>query len=436
MGVARPQRRRARREEVDPAALALIARHGAEILAAARRYSASLDDAEDAYQRALEILLTKAPPREPPRLAAWMHTVTKHEAMAVRRARDRLLGAELPARDGEAAGLDSLPGERPGPVERAERREGATHDQAERYERLRLGAEAMKRLKPQEIRCLLLKAEGYSYKEICEITGWTYTKVNRCLTEGRRAFLERVAGIEGGVECERLAPLVSLLADGELTAEELRMLRPHLRSCLACRARLREYRAAPERVAALVPAAALAGGAAGAGDTSLLRGLVESLIGATGDRAAALGERVHAATELATAQKAAAVAAAAAAVAGGGVGVDQLGRHGASARDRPAEVRQAAGEQPKPPGPRPPTQTAPASSDPAASDPAPSEPAPNSAPQPAPPPPPEPAPDPTNEFTPAPAPAAASPEPPPSPEGLAPGGAAARGSAGGGEFGP
>jgi hypothetical protein len=42
--------------------------------------------------------------------------------------------------------------------------------------------------------------------------------VNRCLTEGRRAFLERVAGIEGGIECERLAPLVSLLADGELSA--------------------------------------------------------------------------------------------------------------------------------------------------------------------------------------------------------------------------
>ena len=84
-------------------------------------------------------------------------------------------------------------------------------------------------------------------------------KVNRCLTEGRRAFLERVAGIEGGSECERLAPLVSLLADGELSADELRLLRPHLKSCLACRARLREYRAAPARVAALVPPVALAG---------------------------------------------------------------------------------------------------------------------------------------------------------------------------------
>ena len=56
----------------------------------------------------------------------------------------------------------------------------------------------MRRLKPQEVRCLLLKAEGYSYNEICRITGWTYTKVNRCLTEGRRAFLDRLAGIQAG----------------------------------------------------------------------------------------------------------------------------------------------------------------------------------------------------------------------------------------------
>ena len=103
----------------------------------------------------------------------------------------------------------------------------------------------MKQLKPQEIRALLLKAEGYSYKQIQEITGWTYTKVNRCLTEGRKAFLERVAGIEAGSECERLAPLLSRLVDGEANAEDLAALRPHIRTCLSCRAALREYRSAP-----------------------------------------------------------------------------------------------------------------------------------------------------------------------------------------------
>ena len=37
--------------------------------------------------------------------------------------------------------------------------EGRTDDRAERYERLRIAAEALAGLKPQEIRCLLLKAE-------------------------------------------------------------------------------------------------------------------------------------------------------------------------------------------------------------------------------------------------------------------------------------
>jgi RNA polymerase sigma factor (sigma-70 family) len=184
--------------EIRPAALRLLERHAAQILAIARRYSTTPQDAEDAYQRALVILLTKAPTSDEADLLPWLKTVVKHEAFAIRRQRER---ATPTTDDGEV--LDS-PGS-----------EAATHEQAERYERLRLGAEALRRLKPQEVRCLLLRAQGYSYREICRLTGWTYTKVNRCLTEGRRALLERVARIEAGGECERLAPVLSALADGE-----------------------------------------------------------------------------------------------------------------------------------------------------------------------------------------------------------------------------
>jgi RNA polymerase sigma factor (sigma-70 family) len=409
MGAARRERRRARRDEIDPAALSLIARHGAQVLATARRYSASLEDAEDAYQRALEILLTKAPTTREEELVPWLKTVVKHEAFAIRRQRER----HTPTTDdGELAERTTA--------------DAATHDQAERWERLRLGAEAMGKLKPQEIRCLLLKAEGYSYKEICEVTGWSYTKVNRCLTEGRRAFLERVAGIEGGSECERLAPLVSLLADGELSSEELRLLRPHLKSCLACRARLREYRAAPQRVAALVPPLALAAGGADAGP---LRSLLESLIGATSDRAAALGERLHAAGELATGTKVAAVAASAAAIAGGGTTVSQLSTPDrAPARDRPTDVSPVKEQTPAEPPRDEPVATTPASEQQAPT-PAP-EPSPAPEPEPAPPPP-----DPAKEFTPAPAPAPAPARPAPATaNNFSP--ARGGGSGGGGEFGP
>ncbi len=172
-------RKRPTRAEIEPAALALLQRHGAAIMATARRFAATPEDAEDAYQRGVEILLTKAPTTAEEELVPWLRTVVKHEAWALRRQRER---AAPVADDGEVP-------EPPSEV-------ALTHDQAERLDRLRLGAEAMRQLKPQEVRALLLKAEGYSYKQIQDITGWTYTKVNRCLTEGRKAFLERVAGIE------------------------------------------------------------------------------------------------------------------------------------------------------------------------------------------------------------------------------------------------
>src|SRR5436305_8336254 len=234
--------------EVEPAALDLIQRHGAQIMSTARRYSATAEDAEDAYQRGLEILLTRAPSTSEDDLLPWLKTVVKHEAFAVRKQRWRTppVSAIL---DGEEPAEQLAP--------------GTADDEAELRERLRLGAEALGRLKPQETRALLLKAEGLTYKEIQDETGWTYTKVNRCITEGRRAFVARVHGIESGAECERLAPVLSALADGEASAEDMAALRPHLRGCLACRSTLREYRAAPARVAALVPAVGLAGGHGG-----------------------------------------------------------------------------------------------------------------------------------------------------------------------------
>jgi DNA-directed RNA polymerase specialized sigma24 family protein len=43
-------------------------------------------------------------------------------------------------------------------------------------------------LKPRERQALYLQAVGYRYAEICELTGFTYTAVNRYITEGRRAL--------------------------------------------------------------------------------------------------------------------------------------------------------------------------------------------------------------------------------------------------------
>ena len=91
------------------AAVALLGAHEVSLRRAARRVSICHDDADEALQRATLILLTKAPPHPPRRLAGWMHVVTRREALAVRRERERLLAAEV----GEA-----LPCCAPSPAER------------------------------------------------------------------------------------------------------------------------------------------------------------------------------------------------------------------------------------------------------------------------------------------------------------------------------
>src|SRR3954467_4014641 len=88
-GRTAPAARRPPRAKVEPVAIDLVRRHGPEIMAVARRYSRSPEDAEDAYQRGLEILLTKAPSTATDHLLPWLKTVVKHEAYALGRARER-----------------------------------------------------------------------------------------------------------------------------------------------------------------------------------------------------------------------------------------------------------------------------------------------------------------------------------------------------------
>jgi RNA polymerase sigma factor (sigma-70 family) len=236
--VASPESRR-------DAASSLIETHDGVFRRTARRYSICADDAEDAYQRALEILLTKAPPIQGDALVRWMQTVTKREALAVRRQRERLLGSpKSPYLDEgeERDPLESIASESPGPNDRAARRE-----------RVARSGEALQALKPQEVRALTLKAQGYSYAEIGEITGWSYTKINRCMAEGRKRFLQVFADIEQGRRCEELAAALSEMADGEGANGSTEALQFHLRSCAACRAKLRAYRAIPHKVFALMP---------------------------------------------------------------------------------------------------------------------------------------------------------------------------------------
>jgi RNA polymerase sigma factor (sigma-70 family) len=226
------------------AAVETYARHEAVLRRTAVRYSLCADDADDALQRGLEILLRKAPTADPRELVKWMQTVVKHEALAIRSDRERVLAgpaAVTPEPDAEDW-TSLLPSPADGPEERLERQEAIARSR-----------EALQALKPQELRALTLLAEGYSYAEIGAITHWSRTKVNRCLAEGRERFRGLVARSEDGSRCTEMGALLSTFCDGEASPREAAELREHLRACAACRAALRAYRAAPAAAGALVP---------------------------------------------------------------------------------------------------------------------------------------------------------------------------------------
>src|SRR3954469_22948484 len=76
-------------EQAEQLVLDLIAAHADALLRTARRYSLCADDAQDAYQRGLEILMRHAARLDSDRAAGWLHTVVKHEALAINRSRSR-----------------------------------------------------------------------------------------------------------------------------------------------------------------------------------------------------------------------------------------------------------------------------------------------------------------------------------------------------------
>jgi RNA polymerase sigma factor (sigma-70 family) len=222
------------RDDAGARVAAVAARHERTLLRVARQASLCHDDALDAYQRALEIFVRRVETVDPVTELAWLKVVVRHEAMAIRRARsESVVGEELD--------LDAfVPG-----VERS------IEDKIASEERVRRAAEALRALKPDEAKALMMKAHGLSYAEIGAENGWSYTKVNRAITEGRRRFISAYEEIASGAECERFAPIVEALSAGSATSAEVLKIRPHLRHCTACRATVRDLHLSRLRRASL-----------------------------------------------------------------------------------------------------------------------------------------------------------------------------------------
>ena len=203
----------------------MVSRHGPAVLRIADQFSLCQDDALDAYQRAFEIYLRKLGSVDPTTEGAWMRVVVKHEAMAIRRA--RMESVDRDHVDFDASAHDQL-------------RE--VDDAVAGGERVDRSVEALHALKPDEARALLLKAQGLSYDEIGRRFGWTYTKVNRSVTEGRARFMKAFSGIESGEACDEYADAISALAAGTASSADVVSIRPHLRHCATCRATVRDMR--------------------------------------------------------------------------------------------------------------------------------------------------------------------------------------------------
>lgn len=151
---------------IDPA---VVARElGPRMRGLARHHGAG-PDAEDVWQRALEIAVRRADELDPDWVEPWLRVVVRNEARRIARSRRHVLLEEDLERASDAH--EARDAER---IEFIDLRERARRD--------------LPRLKPQERRALGLLGAGLSYREICARTGWTYTKVNRCVGEGRAAL--------------------------------------------------------------------------------------------------------------------------------------------------------------------------------------------------------------------------------------------------------
>jgi RNA polymerase sigma factor (sigma-70 family) len=164
-------------EEVRRLAAELYADRYRYLLNIARRNAASEADAEEATQDGFEFFLADYDPAAGAPPLPWLTLVIKRRCWRLRDNAhlDRRVAALPESTHEEPTGLiERRPANSPPTAERI-----ADHDEALRR---------LARLKRDERTALVLKAAGYSYEEIGRHRGWSYTKTNRAIAEGRAAL--------------------------------------------------------------------------------------------------------------------------------------------------------------------------------------------------------------------------------------------------------
>lgn len=140
----------------------------------ARRHAPGEAEAEEAIQEASVDFLCSYDGPAGTDAVRWLSVAIKHRAWQQGKTRSLHLARTA---SGRAEGPEQLPADAGGPS-----------DQMARAEAVERFFAALAQLKPDERIALLLFGLGCSYREIGERQGWTYTKVNRCIAEGRAAL--------------------------------------------------------------------------------------------------------------------------------------------------------------------------------------------------------------------------------------------------------
>ena len=168
-----------RRAEVQALAGQIYDAHRSRLLAIARRNCDSAEQAEEALQDAFVLFIDRFNPASEAPPLAWLTLTLKRRCWALYRLQRRGW-RQRSERDGERCSDAELLG-------RPSQYPDDLLDLAEEVVVIRSQLAA---LNPAERRAISLLALGYSYREIGQITGWSYTKTNRCLAEGRAALRE------------------------------------------------------------------------------------------------------------------------------------------------------------------------------------------------------------------------------------------------------
>lgn len=233
------------------------------LLRYAARFSPTMEDAEDAYQRGMEIALTRGPTGDLQAFIAWLQVVIRNEATSISRRRVH----ESPAGEGVITNA----------IDARTAADAAPDAVAEWRERYRTLQDAMTSLSDAERVCLLLRTAGVSRAEIRSLTGFTERKVERCIVQGRQRLNAWHIDLNSGERCARIRPALEHVADRESTGSERRSVSRHVHHCGTCRSTLRARRESNAGLMILVPVALLGTAVLGAAvpDPSPAMGLME-----------------------------------------------------------------------------------------------------------------------------------------------------------------